>query len=663
MSGEDAPRRPRLGVCYYPEHWPEERWPTDAAMMREVGISVVRIGEFAWSRLEPEPGGLCLDWLARAIDTLQAAGLEVVLGTPTACPPKWLVDRMPEMLAVDREGRPRGFGSRRHYCFSHPGYREESARIVTALAEAFGSHPALVAWQTDNEYGCHDTVLSYSAAALDGFRAWCAARYGTVEALNRAWGNVFWSMAYRAFDEVGLPNLTVTEANPAHELAFRRYASEAVVSFNRRQVEIIRRHSPGRDVLHNFMGGFTGFDHFALSADLDVATWDSYPLGHLERDLRDDDRKRRYLKVGDPDFQAFHHDLYRACGRGRWWVMEQQPGAVNWAPHNPIPAPGAVRLWAQEAFAAGAEVVSFFRWRQAPFGQEQMHEGLLLPDGRPNEAFEVVAALAREFAALGAPDPLSRAPVALVFDYESAGAWEIQPQGRGFRYLDLCLLFYRVLRQLGLAVDVVPATAEAVSGRALVIVPGLFAEDPALAAALGAAGQRVLLGPRSGSKTKEFQIPESLPPGAFRSLIPLTVSRVESLPPFETLGIAEKGAEAHFALWRELVVAPGVDVIDLTEDGEIALAQRGGVAYLAGLPSPAYALDVVERLARDAGLETRRLPADIRVRDRGRHRYVFNYGPEAVVVAELLAGYDTILGDVRLEACGVVVGRRRAGDA
>ena len=664
MNGSTMPRRPALGVCYYPEHWPEERWAIDAAMMRELGLSVVRIGEFAWSRLEPAPGDLRLDWLARAIETLEAAGLEIVLGTPTACPPKWLVDRDPDMLAIDREGRPRGFGSRRHYCFSHPGYREESARIVTVLAEAFGSHPALVAWQIDNEYGCHDTVLSYSAAALDGFRAWCARRYGTVEALNRAWGNVFWSMEYRAFDEIELPNLTVTEANPSHQLAFRRYASEVVASFNRRQAEIIRAHSPGRDLLHNFMGGATDFDHFALCADLDVATWDSYPLGQLERDLGDDERHRRYLRVGDPDFQAFHHDLYRACGRGRWWVMEQQPGAVNWAPHNPVPAPGAVRLWAQEAFAAGAEVVSFFRWRQAPFGQEQMHEGLLRPDGTPNEAYEVAATLARELAELGAADPPQPAGAALVFDYESAWAWQIQPQGRDFRYLDLCLVFYRALRRLGLAVDIVPPAAEALRGYPLVILPGLFAEDPKLAAALGAEGQRVLLGPRSGSKTGEFQIPETLPPGVFRSLIPVGVSRVESLPPFERLGIAGKDAAAHFTLWREfLAAAPGVEVIDRTLDGEIALAARAGVAYLAGLPSLAYAIEVVERLAREAGLETCRLPDDLRVRDLGHRRYVFNYGTETRDVAELLAGYDLLLGDARLGACGVAIGRRKTEGA
>ena len=252
-----------------------------------------------------------------------------------------------------RRGVSRKFGSRRHYCFSHEGYARESDRIVTRLAQEFGAHPGVAAWQTDNEYGCHDTVESYSDAALQAFRQWCARKYATVEALNAAWGNVFWSMELSSFDAIELPNLTVTEANPSHLLDFQRFSSDQVAAFNARQVSIIRARSPGRPILHNFMGAFTAFDHFVVARDLDAASWDSYPLGFLERSANDETFKARYMRVGDPDFQAFHHDLYRGCGRGRWWVMEQQPGPVNWAPWNPAPAKGAVRMWTFEAFAAG----------------------------------------------------------------------------------------------------------------------------------------------------------------------------------------------------------------------------------------------------------------------------------------------------------------------
>ena len=234
----------RLGVCYYPEQWPEELWPDDARRMAEMGLSRVRIGEFAWSRIEPEPGRYDWSWLDRAVDMLHAAGLGIVMGTPTATPPKWLVDSMPDMIAIDAQGHPRQFGSRRPYCFSHQGYALAAAEIVKAMAARYGNHPAITAWQTDNEFGCHDTAVSYSASARSAFRDWLGARYQSINALNGAWGNVFWSKEYRDFSEIDLPNLTVTEANPAHLLDFRRFSSDQVVRFNRSQADIIRQASP-----------------------------------------------------------------------------------------------------------------------------------------------------------------------------------------------------------------------------------------------------------------------------------------------------------------------------------------------------------------------------------------------------------------------------------
>lgn len=643
----------KLGVCYYPEHWPEERWAVDARMMREAGITLVRVGEFAWSRLEPEAGRYTFDWLERAIDVLASEGLQLIIGTPTTTPPKWLVDQMPELLPVDAAGRVRGFGSRRHYCFSHLGYRDECRRIVTALAERFGKHPAVVAWQTDNEYANHNTGLSYSAAARTGFRRWLAEKYGSIDALNTAWGTVFWSMEYAAFDAIELPNLTVAEAMPIHKLDFQRYSSDQVVAFNAVQVEVLRALSPGRDLLHNFMGKPTLFDHWRLSQDLDVASWDSYPLGFLDLDDCSEEHKLRYLRVGDPDFQAFFHDLYRGCGRGRWWVMEQQPGPVNWAPHNPAPAPGAVRLWTWEAFAAGAEVVSFFRWRQAPFAQEQMHEALLLPDGTPNEALAVATEVAQEIGGqteVGA----SRAGVALVFDYQSDWAWQIQPQGREFNYRKLVLGFYRALRRHGISVDVVPPTPEGVAGYALVLAPGLMSLDETLMSALGRNGQVALLGPRTGSRTPAFSIPETLPPGAAaQARLPVRVTRVETLPPNATIGIASHAGQG-FETWREVVVPSGeVTVIDQTSDGQIALCARDGIHYVSGQPNAAYADRIVAHVLAKAGISATKLHRDIRVRDNGRDRYIFNHGPEAVDIADLVVGRTAMLGGTVLPPCGV----------
>lgn len=622
----------KLGCCYYPEHWPENIWAEDARRMAEMGLELVRIGEFAWSRIEPEPGRYDWGWLDRAIHTLASAGLQIILGTPTATPPKWLVDRMPDMIALDEQGRPRRFGSRRHYCFSHPSYRAECRRIVTALAERYGRHPAIIMWQTDNEYGCHDTVLSFSATAAAAFRDWLAARYGTIGELNQAWGNVFWSMEYSSFAEINPPHLTVTEANPAHWLDYRRFASEQVVSFNRAQVEVLRTASPGRDITHNFMGFFTEFDHHAVGRDLDVATWDSYPLGFLEQFWFSPEEKRDYLRQGHPDIAAFHHDLYRGCSPnpsgGRWGVMEQQPGPVNWAHFNPAPLPGMVALWTLEACAHGAEFTSYFRWRQAPFAQEQMHAGLLRPDSSEAEAAPEVRAAAAVLADIG-PQQTALAPVALVFSYEAAWVCGIQPQGESFRYLELVFAWYAALRARGLDVDIVSPAADLAAYR-MVAIPTLPIVPEGFAAKLGALSCPVLIGPRSGSKNAGFCIPDGLAPGDLRALIPLTITRVESLRD----GISEAGDGWAVTRWRE-DVASGL-VPELADGaGRGVLYRSGAVRYLAVWPDDTLLRVVIERMADEAGIAIIDLPEGIRVRRSTSHCFTFNYAAKQVFVPHL----------------------------
>ena len=616
----------KLGVCYYPEHWSEADWAQDASRMVQIGLSWVRIGEFAWSRIEPEPGRLDWDWLDRAVETLAAAGLQIVMCTPTATPPKWLVDAHPDMLAMDAQGRPRGFGSRRHYCFSSEDYRAECARITQAVVARYGRHRAVGAWQTDNEYGCHDTTISYSQNAARRFRTWLAQRYQSIEALNRAWGAVFWSQEYQAFEEIDPPNLTVTEANPSHRLDYNRFASDEVAGFNRLQTEILRRLSPGRDITHNFMGFYTEFDHFAVARDLDVASWDSYPLGFLEQFWFSDAEKLAYLRQGHPDIAAFHHDLYRGCGRGRWWVMEQQPGPVNWARFNPAPLPGVVRTWSWEAFAHGAEVVSYFRWRQAPFGQEQLHAGLNRPDRVEDQGGREARQVAREIEALGPLAPCRRAAVALVFSYEADWHLKIQPQGQGFDGLRLAFEFYEALRRRGLDVDILPPDAD-FAGYGLVVCPTLPMLHPATLAALQASGALVLFGPRTGSRTTEGHIPPELPPGPLQAGLTIKVTRVESLRPGAGPAVVFEGRTFAARLWRETLETALAPRASFTDGGAAWVAQ-GRLNYLATWPQPELLDAVIETLAREAGVPLTDLAQGVRLRRRDGVTFAFNFAPE-----------------------------------
>ncbi len=617
-----------LGTCYYPEHWPEDIWQQDAERMVEAGLTWVRIGEFAWSRIEPTPGDLQWEWLDRAIDVLGKAGLKVVLGTPTATPPRWVLDKHPDMLAIDENGNPRKFGSRRHYCFSHKGYLEECRRIVTLVAERYGPNPYIAAWHTDNEYGCHDTVLSYSEAARLAFRDWLRARYGSVDALNDAWGNIFWSMEYNSFDQIDLPNLTVTEPNPAHLLAFHRFCSDQVVMFNRVQTDVIRANSP-TPIAHNYMGKITDFDHYDVGTDLDIASWDSYPLGFLEDRLdATPEHQVDYARQGDPDFQAFHHDLYRAVGaakgnkpveQGRWWVMEQQPGPVNWAPYNPAPLPGMVRLWTWEAFAHGAEAVCYFRWRQAPFAQEQLHAGLLRPDSQDAPAIHEARQVRDELVSAPEVQP-KQAPVALVFDYVSDWMWRVQPQGKGLSYFFLVLDTYRALRRAGITVDVVPLRADAFSGYAAVFAPGLMHMPDAIKAALSQSDAQVVLGPRTAARDADFLMPHAPLPPAMPGL-DVTVARLETLRPDMPLALKDGGSVTRYI---EEIEGSG-EVMMQTETGAPVAMRQGRLTYMAGWGDPVAMDRLVALIGAEAGVDMRQMPEGVRTRETASERFWFNH--------------------------------------
>ena len=307
--------------------------------MSALGLTYVRIGEFAWGHIEKSEGEFTWEWMDRAIETLGAAGLRVVLGTPTATPPKWLCAKYPDILPVDiHTGITRGFGSRRHYDFSSETYLVQAERITAAMVERYGSNRHVVGWQTDNELCCHDTTLSASPTARDAFRAWCEDRYGNIETLNAAWGNVFWSMEYDTFDQIELPFFTVCETNPAHRLAYRRFSSDQVVRFHDVMISAIRRHAgPDQWVTHNIIPpATTGVDNAALTAQLDFVSYDNYPLGFSDQLMASalSQEARAFMRTGHPDLGALNFDQVRGLSKGPWWVMEQQPGPVNWAPHK-----------------------------------------------------------------------------------------------------------------------------------------------------------------------------------------------------------------------------------------------------------------------------------------------------------------------------------------
>ena len=440
------------GADYYPEHWPKERWAEDARLMKEANINVVRLAEFAWAKLEPAEGHYDFSWLDEAIDILGKEGIKAVIGTPTATPPKWLVDKYPDIYMKDRYGHVRGFGSRRHYCYNSPVYHEYTKRIVSKIAKRYGVNENVIAWQIDNEFGCQDTGQCYCENCQLAFREWLKERYGSLENLNRAWGTVFWSQTYNDWDEIILPYYTVCEDsdhrfhghNPGLLLDFYRFSSDSVVSYQKLQVDLIREFA-SQPITHNLMGHFPEIDYFKLGKDLDFVSWDNYP--------------RNQWRIDGSDFRevAMAHDLKRGVKDKGYWVMEQQSGPCGWSVMGRTPKPGQLRLWTYQAVAHGAEAIVYFRWRTCAFGAEEYWYGILGHDGIPRRRYGEVQKTGKELQAISDIIVGSRvvSETAIIKSYDNLWSHRIQPHSTGFDYNTLLMSYYKGLINNNINTDVI----------------------------------------------------------------------------------------------------------------------------------------------------------------------------------------------------------------
>ncbi len=511
----------KIGVAYYPEHWPEERWSVDARMMREMGIDVVRMGEFAWSLLEPKRERFEMDWLEGAVEVLAEQGLTVILCTPTAAPPGWLFQRHPGMLPEDADGRRWHVGSRRHVCLNKPAYLKYARRIVTELAKRFGRNPHIYAWQVDNELGCHASGVCYCGACELALHHWLKRRYGTVERSNLKWGTAFWSQRFSDWQEVSAPRRTPAGPHPSLALDYQRFVSATYRSFLAEQREIIKQYA-SRDVIvtTNSAGplSLAHINHFSLASAQDVAALDNYPAdaSRLEE-------------------TALNLDLTRSLKRKPFWVLEQQAGATLLAGHASQPRPGQLRLWSYGAAARGAELISYFRWRTCNFGQEMHWYGILDADGTPRRRFaelkQTISEL-KERAQLW-EGRLPQADVALLVDYDSAWALGATPLGLKLDYFAHLRTLYELLRGIGVQVDFVPPGGELADTRVLV-VPMPFICTEQLAKQLEVytyEGHRVLVTAPAGYKTQENTAAEGSPPNALTDLLGVEVVEHDVLGP------------------------------------------------------------------------------------------------------------------------------------
>lgn len=508
-----------FGVDYYPEHWPEERWPEDARMMAEAGVNVVRLAEFAWSFLEPRPGRFDFDWLDKALGTLQTHGIKAVLGTPTASPPPWLMAMLPDAYRVLESGLRQTYGNRRECCPSHAGYRERGRTITRAMAEHYAHHPVVIGWQIDNELSGH----CFCSICQAEFQGWLRDKYGGLNTLNDAWGTAFWSHVYTDWSQIPVPLQTGGVPNPGLDLDYRRFMSDSYVRFQQEQVDILRQTCPDHVITHNFMGfHFEGIDYFDLAQTLDVVAWDNYrrTAWSLERDVK-------------PTPGALGHDTMRGLKGQSFWLLEQQAGCGGWQEVGVAPRPGEMRLWTYQAIAHGAEAILYFRWRTSRFGTEQYWHGVLDHHGQPRRRYRELQAIGSELKQVGEQllGAESCPQVAMVLSYDTRFAFQAQPNHNEFSYPEFFASYYEALHRRNIGVDIVPPTADLGRYR-LVLAPALHMLGQGAADKLGHyvdGGGTLLITARTGVKDEANAVVNMPLPGLLADVCGVEVEEYDAL--------------------------------------------------------------------------------------------------------------------------------------
>ncbi|CAL9544280.1 Beta-galactosidase bgaB [Streptomyces sp. enrichment culture] len=647
----DATRgRLLFGGDYNPEQWPEETWHEDVRLMKDAGVNSVTLGVFSWSKLEPRPGERHFGWLDRLMDLMHGNGIGVVLATPTASPPPWLGRLHPDTLPRDEDGHVEWWGGRQHFSHSSAAYRRHAAAITEALAARYAGHPALTMWHINNEYCTYD----YGDEAAARFRTWLRDRYGTLDALNTAWGTAFWSQGYGDWEEVVPPRRTHYLKNPAQVLDFRRFTSDMLLECYTAERDIVRRHTPHLPVTTNFMPLWFGQDAWRWAEEEDVVSVDLYP----------DPRDPLGAQHG-----ALVQDMTRSQAHGPWMLMEQATGQVGWRRVNPPKPRGLNRLWSLQAVARGADAVCYFQWRQSRQGAEKFHSAMVGHAGERGRAFQEVRRIGADLAAI-APAVEGRhvrADIAVLHDWHSwwAGAQEAHPSAR-VDYPEILRAWHRALWEANLPTDFAHPEHD-LTPYEVVVVPQLYAltdaaVDNLLAHVRG--GGALVCGFLTGVADQDDRIRPGGMDARLRALF--GIRTLHEWWPLEETESADCG-DWRGTLWSEEIEPDGTADETLAYrggelDGLPAVLRKGRAWYVSTLPEPQALRTLLTRVAAEAGVRPvlDGLPAGVEAVRRGEALFLLNHGRAPVTVEvpgthrDLLTG-ETVTGRVALGRHGVAV--------
>ena len=558
-----------IGCCYYPEHWEEDSMVDDIARIKGLGFNCIRMGEFSWSMYEREEGVFDFSFLKRAVKLAEEAGLFVILGTPTAAPPRWLTVKHPEVLARKYDRTLMEHGSRQHHNHTSEVYLRYCARITEEMVKAFAGYKCVIGWQIDNELNCHRNE-SYNDADDAAFRVWLENKYGTVDALNRAWGNCFWSLDFSEFSEVTCPRPHPAYNNPSWMADYYLFLSDSVIHFAALQARIIREYAPGAFITHN--GGFANVDGRRFTDEcLDFMSFDSYP-SFQERSGRGAGRKHTYRLS---QMRGYSDKLL---------ILEQQAGPGGQLRYLlPTPLPGQIRLWTYQSIANGALGVLYFRYRTALFGAEQLWYGIYDHSTEENYRSREVRKVAEELSRVG-DIFLSNRPkneVAIFSNYHNVTVDKIEC----FTPNDEWNVF-TALNKRGIFADFVDETSDFGKYKAI-IFPHITIIDELLEKKISeyaSAGGTVIISARSGTKDKNSHFYPSTPPSILRKAVGCRVDWFTALASGESQFAEIEGKRYRAETYCEMLEPEGAQVVARYTEGFLAgkpaITRLGSVYYI-----------------------------------------------------------------------------------
>jgi beta-galactosidase len=679
LAGPSSAGNLLLGVDYYPDQTPESLWDEDSRMMADFGFTNVRIAEFAWGLMEPAEGKFDFAWLHRAVETLYKYNVAIILGTPSAAPPPWLMVKYPDVVEVNEKGEPLHPGGRRFTCPTNQVYRRLSLSIASAMAHEFAETPGVIGWQIDNELTLGSSPRCYCNFCQAGFQAWLRYKYGSLDNLNKIWGTVFWSQTYSDFSQIPVPLPSGGDPNPGLALDYDRYQSYANVSFQEEQLVMLRKTCPRHFVTTNNVGlPLDTINLASLYEKLDFVAFDNYP-GFFEMLLHQESAPISPDTI--PANIALGHDFARSLKGGKpFMIMEEQSGKAGQRSFSPQPEKGQVRLWTHQAVAHGAMGVNYFRWDTATFGAEEYWHGILNHDRSKSPGFDEIKQAVKELKGLG-PEVLNSsyaAEAALVFDYDCSWAVKIQPGHLALSYMTQVTSWYGAMSASHTGIDVIAAGVDLAPYK-IVFAPVVYVLSQAQAARIRSfvqGGGMFVTNFRLGVKTETSQMVRTPLPGLLRDVMGVTVADYVPIY-FARQGVKFSstlaGPDAACGIWADILQPSGAEVLGSYTSGEHAGEAavtmnsfgKGKAVYIGGDLDAASLSRVLRALAASAGVKRPfDVPAgvELTVRKSGDKQWIFllNHTSVAQTVGLPTAFTDLLTreaqsGTVELSGYGVKV--------